>query len=173
MKSVDVGVMPNSVCFSFTPPDIARDLYFYPTWCGHYFCSSRYYMRRDFYPPLLVVYVRRGIFNVEYRGEVRQARSGDVVLLDCTEPHYYYADNNLEFLYMHYEGSNAHAITRRIIDLHGWLMRGEEKDEQGHLVPSSRNCVLSRTFPQKQKENSAFSGGEFLLFGKEHAILGF
>ncbi len=139
MKSVDIGVLPNSICFSFTPPDIARQLYFYPTWCGHYFCSSRYYMKRNSYPPLLVIYVRRGILNVEYRGEKRQAREGDVVLLDCTEPHYYHAENNLEFLYMHYEGSNAHEITQHIINLHGWLFRREDRDEEGRFVRDSRN----------------------------------
>ena len=139
MKSVDIGVLPNSICFSFTPPEIARQLYFYPTWCGRYFCSSRYYMKRNSYPPLLVIYVRRGILNVEYRGERRQAREGDVVLLDCTEPHYYHAENNLEFLYMHYDGSNAHEITRHIINLHGWLFRREDLDEEGNLVRDSRN----------------------------------
>lgn len=139
VKSVDIGVLPNSICFSFTPSEIAKKLYFYPTWCGHYFCSSRYYMKRDFYPPLLVIYVRRGVLNVEYRGEHRQAREGDVVLLDCTEPHYYHAENNLEFLYMHYEGSNAHAITQQIINLHGWLFKREGRDKEGRFVRDSRN----------------------------------
>lgn len=139
MKSVDIGVLPKSICFSFTPPETARQLYFYPTWCGHYFCTSRYYMRRNSYPPLLVVYVRKGIFNVEYRGERKQAKEGDVILLDCTEPHYYHAENNLEFLYMHYDGSNAHEITQEIIRQRGWLMRREERDAEGRLVRDSRN----------------------------------
>ena len=139
MKSVDIGVLPNSICFSFTPPEIARELYFYPTWCGHYFCSSRYFMRRNHYPPLLVIYVRRGTLNVEYREETRQAHEGDVVLLDCTEPHYYQAENNLEFLYMHYSGSNSHAITQQIINTQGWILRGEERDENGNFIRDSRN----------------------------------
>lgn len=139
MKSVDIGVLPNSICFSFTPPEIARNLYFYPTWCGHYFCSSRYFMRRNCYPPLLVIYVRRGTLNVEYREETRQAHEGDVVLLDCTEPHYYHAEDNLEFLYMHYSGSNSHAITQQIINTQGWILRGEERNEDGSFIRDSRN----------------------------------
>ena len=139
MKSVDIGVLPNSICFSFTPSEIARKLYFYPTWCGHYYCSSRYFMRRNHYPPLLVLYIRKGVLNVEYRGEIRKAQEGDVVLLDCTEPHYYHAENNLEFLYMHYSGSNSHEITQRIIDLHGWILRGENRGADGNLVRDSRN----------------------------------
>lgn len=139
MKSVDIGVLPNSFCFSFTPPDEARKLYFFPTWCGHYYCTSRYYMRRDYYPPLLVIYIRRGILNVEYRGERRQAGAGDVVLLDCSEPHYYHAENNLEFLYMHYDGSNSHEITQHIISRNGWHMPMEDTEPDGRLRSDSRN----------------------------------
>ncbi len=139
MKSVDIGVLPQSVCFSLIPSATAKELFFYPTWCGHYYCTPRYYMRRDFYPPLLVVYIRRGVLNVEYRGETRQAREGDVVLLDCTEPHYYYADNNLEFLYMHFSGSNSHQIVQEIMEKNGWLMLKEEPDSDGRLFSDSRN----------------------------------
>ena len=66
MKSVDTGVLARSVCFSFTPSDTARQLYFYPTWCGHYFCTGRYFMRREYFPPLLVAYIREGTLHVEY-----------------------------------------------------------------------------------------------------------
>lgn len=69
MKSVDIGVLPNSVCFSFTPSELAKKLYFYPTWCGHYYCTKNYYMKRESFPPLLIVYVRNGIFHFEYLGK--------------------------------------------------------------------------------------------------------
>ena len=87
MKSVDIGVLERSVCFSFTPSDMARQLYFYPTWCGHYFCTSVYYIRRQSFPPLLIVYVRKGVFQFEYRNARFEAHAGNVVLLDCSEPH--------------------------------------------------------------------------------------
>ena len=86
MKSVDPGILDQSVCFSFTPPDVARELLFYPTWCGHYFCTENYFMKRDSYPPLLVAFIRKGVFHVQYRGESRRAEEGDVLLLDCMEP---------------------------------------------------------------------------------------
>ena len=104
MKPVDPGILPQSICFSFTPSDIAQELYFYPTWCGHYYCNSNYFIRRPSYPPLLLAYVRQGVFRVEYRGELRRAQHGDVLLLDCSEPHYYQAEDGLEFLYVHFDG---------------------------------------------------------------------
>lgn len=134
MKSVDTGVLAKSVCFSFTPSELARQLYFYPTWCGHYYCTGNYYMKRDSYPPLLVVYVRDGIFHFEYRDMAFDAGKGDVVLLDCTEPHYYHARNGLEFLYMHFDGSNSHEICRHILDQSGPLIRHEDNILIGNLL---------------------------------------
>lgn len=123
MKSVDPGILKQSVCFSFIPSEIAKNLYFYPTWCGHYFCTDHYYMKRESYPPLLVLFVREGQLHVEYRGLSFDAEKGDVVLLDCREPHYYHARNGLEFVYMHFDGSNAHEICQHILSVKGPLIR--------------------------------------------------
>lgn len=134
MKSVDPGILSHSVCFPLTPSSTTKQLLFYPTWCGHYYCTSNYFMKRNSYPPLLVAYVRRGIFKVEYRGEHKVAKQGDVLLLDCSEPHYYHAEDGLEFLYMHFDGLNAHEMCHYIIDLHGWLIQRETNVMIGKLL---------------------------------------
>lgn len=134
MKSVDPGILPYSTCFSFTPRETAKELFFYPTWCGHYFCNENYFMRREFYPPMLIVFVRKGVFNIEYNGEKKQAKRGDVVLLDCSRPHYYQAENGLEFLYMHFDGSNAHELSRHVIETQGWLIQRESNMMIGKLL---------------------------------------
>lgn len=134
MKSVDTGVLEKSICFSFTPSELAKKLYFYPTWCGHYYCTDNYYMKRDFFPPLLIVYVRTGIFHFEYRDMTFDAEKGDVVLLDCAEPHYYHARNGLEFLYMHFDGSNSHEICQHILSQCGPLIRHENNILIGNLL---------------------------------------
>ena len=43
-----------------------------------------------------IAYIRKGRFRVEYRGEFHVAEAGDVLLLDCIEPHYYHAEDGLE-----------------------------------------------------------------------------
>ncbi|MFR4415604.1 MAG: AraC family ligand binding domain-containing protein [Butyricicoccus sp.] len=134
MQSVDPGIRSESVCFPFTPSQAARELLFYPTWCGHYYCTANYSMKRDSYPPLLIAYIRKGCFRVEYRGEFHVAEAGDVLLLDCIEPHYYHAEDGLEFVYMHFEGSNARELCRRITDRHGWLIRRDTNTLIGPLL---------------------------------------
>ncbi|MGN1376963.1 MAG: helix-turn-helix domain-containing protein [Dorea sp.] len=134
MKSVDPGILPQSVCFSFTPSELAKQLYFYPTWCGHYYCTDHYFMKRDYYEPLLIVFVREGKFHIEYRDEIFDAEKGDVVLLDCREPHYYHAHNGLEFLYMHFDGSNSHEICQHILSQTGPLIRQDSNVLIGRLL---------------------------------------
>lgn len=119
MKSVDPGILDKSVCFSFTPSDLAKKLYFHPIWCGHYFCTSNYQMKRDYYPPLLVAFIREGKFHVEYEGLVFDADKGDVILLDCSKPHFYRAYDGLEFVYLHFDGSNSHELVEFIINTYG------------------------------------------------------
>lgn len=134
MKSVDPGILPQSICFSFTPSDLARKLYFYPTWCGHYYCTDHYFMKRNTYPPLLIVFIREGKMHVEYENQCFDAQKGDVVLLDCSKPHYYHAYNGLEFLYMHFDGSNSHEICQHILETKGALIQEDSNILIGRLL---------------------------------------
>ncbi|MDR0887056.1 MAG: AraC family transcriptional regulator [Clostridiales Family XIII bacterium] len=125
MKSVDSGVKSHSTCFAFTPSEIAKGLYLYPTWIGHYYCTTDYFMNRDFFPDLLLVYVRKGEFYVDYMGNHYTAEKGDVFFIDCQQPHHYWASNDLEFLYIHMNGSNSHELAHHIIAHHGILYQGD------------------------------------------------
>lgn len=134
MKSIDPGILSQSVCFSFTPPEQAKQLYFYPTWCGHYYCTSRYFMKRNYFDPLLVMFIREGKFHIEYRNQVYDAEKGDVILLDCREPHYYHAYDGLEFLYMHFDGSNSHEICQYVLSQTGPVIRQNSNVLIGRLL---------------------------------------
>lgn len=119
MKSVDPGILPQSVCFTFQPNEFQRAHLKYMTWCGHYYCTARYYMERDTYPFILLLFVRAGEMAVRYEGRRHLLQKGDVLLIDCVHPHYYGAHDGLEFLYMHFDGSNAHALTNYLVAQNG------------------------------------------------------
>ncbi len=129
MKSVDPGILSQSVCFSFTPSAAAKQMLFYPTWCGHYYCTSQYFIRRDSYPALLLFYIRNGSMNFSFRGNDYRAHKGDVVLLDCYEPHSYHAEDGLEFLYLHFDGSNSRELTDSILENSGPLIQLETNSD--------------------------------------------
>ena len=122
-QSNNPGYLPGTLNFAISPSETARRLFYYPTWCGHCYCTSDYYYRRDYFPPNLVIFIRQGCLHVEYRGNIFDAQKGDVVLLDCSEPHYYHAKDGLEFLYIHFDGLNSHDICHYILDKSGPLIR--------------------------------------------------
>jgi len=115
MKSVDPGILSKSECFSFQPSEIAAKTMKYLTWCGHYFCTDSYFMERETYPYVLVIFVREGNMDVRYNGKNYLISKGDVLLIDCVNPHYYRAHDGLEFLYAHFDGTSSHEVTDLII----------------------------------------------------------
>ena len=115
MKSVDPGILSKSECFSFQPSEIAAKTMKYLTWCGHYFCTDSYFMERETYPYVLVIFVRNGNMDVRYNGKNYLIGKGDVLLIDCVNPHYYRAHDGLEFLYVHFDGTCSHEVTELII----------------------------------------------------------
>lgn len=139
MKSVDSGVLEQSVCFSFTPSALAEQLYFYMTWCGHYYCTSKYMFKRDFYPPLLVMYIMEGTMHVQHMDRTFEANKGDVVLIDCNNPHYYQAENGLEFTFIHFDGSNSHEIVEHILAIRGPLIRSKNNALIGSFIYDTVN----------------------------------
>lgn len=116
MKSIDQGILSNSVCFTFEPSDFAKKSLKYLTWCGHYYCTERYGMERDSYPYNLLLFVREGNMDVCYKkSREYHLKKGDVLLIDCQYPHYYHAHNGLEFLYIHFDGIGSHEIVNEFI----------------------------------------------------------
>lgn len=71
------------------------------------------------------------------------------MLIDCREPHYYYADmDGLEFYYLHFEGSNSHEICQRILSLKGPLV---QKHDAAILADRVENAM--RFYDEGKTEN--------------------
>ena len=115
MKSVDPGILDHSVCFTFQPSEFAMKNMKYLTWCGHYYCTRRYFMERDTYPYNLLLYVKNGNMDVRYGEKSYMLKKGDVLLIDCVNPHYYRAHDGLEFYYIHFDGGTSHETTDLLI----------------------------------------------------------
>lgn len=138
-ENITAGVYTGSVEHTFLPAKMAEELLFYPTWTGHYFCSSRYFIKRETFPTLLIMYVAKGMFHVEYRNQVFDASQGDVILLDCREPHYYRAYEGLEFYFYGFEGSNSREICRHILNTKGPWLCSKNNYLIGNLLKNTMN----------------------------------
>lgn len=141
MKSIDIGVLPQSCCYSFTPSELSKRLYYYLTWCGHYYCNNQYYKNRESYPYLLLLYICKGTLKLEYEGQTILASAGDTIFIDCLKPHHYRAQEGLEFLYIHFDGCNSHEIFDYISGIHGYIFQGKTSEKiADHLRKLIKNC---------------------------------
>ena len=145
----EAGVQDRSSGYLFTPLPYAKELYFYITQIGHYYCTHSYAIRRDYFSPILVLCVKAGCLHVDYRRESYRLQTGGAMLIDCREPHYYYADKDgLEFYYLHFEGSNSHEICQRILSLKGPLV---QKHDAALLADRVENAM--RFYDEGKTEN--------------------
>lgn len=114
MYELGPGILPNSICVPLTATAKAKELYFYPVLCGHYYCDSAYAVSRSSYPNPLLMFLRSGSMTLRYDGTAYHAEKGDIIAIDCDRPHSYCADGEVEFFYLHFDGSNSHALVYAI-----------------------------------------------------------
>lgn len=133
MPSSEIGILPQSTCLNFTSPKSASSLFLFPSGCGHIFASRDYYVKRNFFPPLLLAYIRTGKLCLEIETDhtvsYYEATAGQILLFDCTKPHHYYAaEDGLDFLYIHIDGGNSHELCAYINQSCGILIDGMQNE---------------------------------------------
>ena len=47
MQTFEVGVLPQSNFFFFSPTAQTQSLFYYQTMCGHFYCTEEYYIERE------------------------------------------------------------------------------------------------------------------------------
>lgn len=121
------GVHQTSERYFFTPSSLARELFYYPTRCGHYFCSHLYSfnhrseiaMEGDHNRNIMLFAVQSGAMELNIAGEETLAAAGQVVLFDCREPYRYAASDGLEFFWLLFNGLNTREFYPRILQARG------------------------------------------------------
>lgn len=117
------GVHQTSERYFFTPSSLARELFYYPMRCGHYFCNHQYSFSHqskiaqegDHNRNIMLFAVQDGAMELGLSGQTVLAASGQCVLFDCQEPYCYTASDGAEFTWFLFGGLNARAFYRRIL----------------------------------------------------------
>lgn len=121
------GVHQTSERYYFTPSALAQELFYYPTRCGHYFCTNAYSfgsqsdiaLQGDHNRNIMLFAVQDGALELEFDNKITIAGSGQVVLFDCREPYRYRGSDGLEFTWLLFNGLNARDFYRRILQAYG------------------------------------------------------
>ncbi len=115
MLSSEKGVLPGSDYYLMTPSVMAKEIFFYPLYCGHFRCISGYDVRREDYNNFLLMYVAQGHCKIETEGREYSAAGGDLIILNCHRPHRYYTEDYLEIIWLHFDGHDAENFYRQIV----------------------------------------------------------
>lgn len=107
MRPIDTGCSPESNVFFYTPGDQARRTFFYPLCAGHYYCNSSYRVQRNNYDSFLIIYVKRGAGYLSCQNKTFTFQSGDLVIVDCYQPHIYGTTTDSEILWIHFDGATS------------------------------------------------------------------
>lgn len=107
MISYEKNVAAKSDYFVYTASITAKKMFFYPLHIGYFFYEPNYYIKRSSFDSFLIMHITKGnctfrIHNTEFKGQM-----GDVVLLDCYQPHEYGSDHSWEASWMHFDGPLA------------------------------------------------------------------
>lgn len=87
------------------PSELARELYFYVQWTGHFVCKSDFYIKRSNFSSYLLIYTVRGSGMLNYGGKSGRLQKNSLVLIDCRREHEYYPEQDgWEFRYIHFNG---------------------------------------------------------------------
>jgi YesN/AraC family two-component response regulator len=99
----------DSVRLIVTPSNIAKSIFFYIQEVGYFKTKSPYFTERQNLDSFLIVYTISGKGLLRYEGKEYILSSGQCFYINCMKHHYYEAlsNNTWEFLWVHFNGSNA------------------------------------------------------------------
>lgn len=105
MKCLEPGVLKNSDHYFSTPSLLAQRLFFYLISAGHFYCQKGYHVRRKNFNSFLLMLILNGEFTVKVDEIPQQAGKNDIILLNCYQPHEYYTNSEVEFVFLHFDGN--------------------------------------------------------------------
>lgn len=98
MLGFEAGTCNGSDLYFQSPSEQARSMLFYMTSCGYYYTDKDYQIDRSRYPDAryLLMYIRSGRLSVTANNRTIIAHRGQLVVLDCTQPHQYHTIDNTD-----------------------------------------------------------------------------
>lgn len=116
MEVKEAGVLAPSYLEFLAPSKFAKQVLLYTPQYGRFYCDEKYFVRRDSLDLYLLCFIDKGQLEFSTQNERYTASEGDVVLLDCHEPHSYYSEAETEFQWIHFNGTMAEAYVHHIFE---------------------------------------------------------
>ncbi len=135
--------LPQSQIYFHTPSSIARATFLYPICTGHFYCDKNYLVSRSSYDSFLMILAVNGqgiLSTPDMAGSEKSFKKGQLVLIDCYEPHMYKSTGDLEFYWVHFDGINARAYYEYLNSQYGHVI--DLSKEQATALLSNMKLLL-------------------------------
>ena len=114
---------PSSVHYFVPQPTGRENLLYYPVSVGYFDCKPSYGVQRNLFSSYLLIVMLTGSLSWQTRRNRGIARAGQVLLLDCNDPHSYAAQGKCSFTFVHYAGAQSREIYEEIERTAGNLLQ--------------------------------------------------
>ena len=113
------GLERHSHMYFYSPSGMAKKLLYYPLCAGEFYCNDEYIVQRNQYNSFLLLLVLDG----EIHFNEHTALEGELLLIDCYNPHTYYTKTKAHTLWLHFDGNNSRELFEEITAQKGQKMK--------------------------------------------------
>lgn len=150
MRCYQTGVSLSSDYYFYTPSTLAREILLYELCLGQFYCTQGYEIVRDFHNSLLLVGMVDGALSVSSQERSAIARAGDIIVMDCRQPHRYAAVGHANFVFVHLDGAAALGYYQAVMSTRGLVFHHEQfahfyEDMQDLLAPFRAGTIPRET----------------------------
>lgn len=155
----DPGLNKNSEMFFASTTPMGRELFYYPTCAGHYYCNEHYNVERTRHYTILIMQIINGKCLVETNSTVRVAEKGDMVVIDCWLPHKYQAvGSDLETVWVHVNGGNCRELCREIVKQNTNVFHHTQQQDLAEMMFKIFHILASEeTHPESELSSMIYS----------------
>lgn len=122
------GVHRKSELMDVTVSAEAERVMYYLQRTGHFCCDIRYEVRREYYDSFFIFYIVSGRMKIDYRAKNFIAGPGTAGFMDCREAHCYSAAEELEYIWIHFQGANTKDLFDEFWKNNGTILISENTD---------------------------------------------
>ena len=133
----------SSVHYYMPRPAGREALLYYPVSVGYFDCKPSYSVQRNLFSSYLLIVMLTGSLAWQTRRGRGIARAGQVLLLDCNEPHSYAAQGKCSFTFVHFAGAQSQALYEEIERTAGSLIQLPDPSVLHESIGEMLSCLHS------------------------------
>ena len=123
-----------SVHYFVPAPRELQSMLYYPISIGYFDCKPCYAVQRNIHNSFLLMVMMAGTLGYQTRQQRGTLRVGQALLLDCSQPHSYQAQDKCSFTFIHFDGAQSREICEQINRSCGNCIRLTDSTRMHELV---------------------------------------